>query len=190
MSSDELFKRAMNELEVSFLLSSSNLEENLKDPSFVCNQMQLAHYRYIDFWRKNHPELPEIKKLEVFLAKMFEYSTIFCGNDPAQLVKYYSQYKSKIPVCGCILLNKDLTKMVLCRNINGECWMAPAGKINEGETLAECAVRETYEESGFDATNLIDENQCLPLKIGKKMVHMFIIPNVPDSFYIRADWLG
>lgn len=175
-----LFKKAMDELEVSFLIN--NRVEDLQDPSFLCNQLQLAHYRYIDYWRVINPELPELPDLEDFMRELFAHSSVFAGNDPEELVKYYKKLRSKIPVCGCIILNHDLNKIVLCRDLNTRTWMLPAGKIDEGESLHKCAVRETYEESGFDAAELINPNQYLQAKVGTKMIYMFVITNVSESF--------
>ena len=116
------------------------------------------------------------------MRELFAHSSVFAGNDPEELVKYYKKLRSKIPVCGCIILNHDLNKIVLCRDLNTRTWMLPAGKIDEGESLHKCAVRETYEESGFDAAELINPNQCLQTKVGTKMIYMFVITNVSESF--------
>ncbi len=49
---------------------------------------------------------------------------------------------------GCILINKDTKEIALvCRN--GE-YSFPKGHLEEGETIEECAIRETKEEVGHD----------------------------------------
>eukprot|EP00957_Ditylum_brightwellii_P097482 7424465-Ditylum_brightwellii.AAC.1 len=44
----------------------------------------------------------------------------------------------------------DCTQVVLCQSWGGNSWTFPAGKVNQNERGIEAAVRETYEETGFD----------------------------------------
>ena len=49
---------------------------------------------------------------------------------------------------GCILINKETKKIALvCRK--GE-FSFPKGHLEKGETIEECAIRETTEETGYD----------------------------------------
>jgi mRNA-decapping enzyme subunit 2 len=47
----------------------------------------------------------------------------------------------KIPTCGGILMNEEMTKVVLVQGFGGN-WSFPRGKINQDEQLTECAIRE------------------------------------------------
>lgn len=52
-----------------------------------------------------------------------------------------------IEKAGCILLNKDSKKICLVKR-KDECgWEFPKGHLENGETLEECAIRETEEET-------------------------------------------
>ena len=54
----------------------------------------------------------------------------------------------KTKKAGCILMNTNTKKIALVY-INGECSF-PKGHLEKGETLRECAIRETREETGHD----------------------------------------
>jgi ADP-ribose pyrophosphatase YjhB (NUDIX family) len=50
----------------------------------------------------------------------------------------------KIPTCGGIIMNKEMTKVLLVQGFGGN-WSFPRGKINQeyqDEQLTECAIRE------------------------------------------------
>lgn len=49
---------------------------------------------------------------------------------------------------GIILINNDNKILIARRRDNGE-WSLPGGSLEIGETLEECIIRETYEETGL-----------------------------------------
>lgn len=54
----------------------------------------------------------------------------------------------KVKKAGCILINIDTQKIaLLCRN--GE-YSFPKGHLEKGESIKECAVRETKEETAHN----------------------------------------
>ena len=60
-------------------------------------------------------------------------------------------YKQRVPVRGAIMLNQDMDQVVLVKGWKkGANWSFPRGKINKDENDLKCAVREVYEETGFD----------------------------------------
>ena len=54
-----------------------------------------------------------------------------------------------IQVCGCIIMDKEKTKTLLIKGKMSECWGFPKGASEKNESLEDCAVRETYEETGL-----------------------------------------
>ena len=59
---------------------------------------------------------------------------------------------------GCILINKETKKIALvCRDNE---YSFPKGHLEEGETLIECAIRETREETGHDC-KIIDNKEII-----------------------------
>ncbi len=67
--------------------------------------------------------------------------------------------------------NKTLLKKAN-RGISDGKWNAPGGKIENNETPEECAIRETYEETG--------------LKINKMIYHGNLNFNFDNNFYLKV----
>lgn len=69
-----------------------------------------------------------------------------CGIDPRQLMDYIHKYYFFIKAAGGIVENNDGKRLLMVRNDRCD---LPKGKVEEGETLAEAALRETNEETGL-----------------------------------------
>lgn len=80
---------------------------------------------------------------------------------------------------GCILINLD-TKRIALVSRKGE-FSFPKGHLEEKETLQECAIRETVEETGHNC-HIKDEEEIAIIR--------YITPrgeNVENYFYIAID---
>lgn len=51
-------------------------------------------------------------------------------------------------MCGALLLNPACDKVLMVKAWGIDMWGFPKGKVNEGEPLIDCAVREVEEETG------------------------------------------
>jgi 8-oxo-dGTP pyrophosphatase MutT (NUDIX family) len=93
-----------------------------------------------------------------------------------------------------------LSQVLLVRGWSAKAgWGFPKGKINKDEDDETCAVREVYEETGFDITALIDPAQFLEATIKEQRVKLFIVGGVPEDYEFEAQtrqeigvglWLG
>lgn len=63
----------------------------------------------------------------------------------------------KVEKAGCILINKKNNKIGLVYRENQKDYSFPKGHKEDGETLKECAVRETEEETKRSCTILFNE---------------------------------
>ena len=56
---------------------------------------------------------------------------------------------------GVMIINQD-NQVLLGRRMynNQEMWSMPGGKVDKGESIMECAIREVKEECNLDITNL------------------------------------
>ena len=93
-------------------------------------------------------------------------------------------YKIRVPVRGAILLNEAMDEIVLVKGWKkGASWSFPRGKINKDEKDLDCAVREVYEETGFDvrAAGLADpenEPDYIELPMREQNMRLYMIRGV------------
>jgi mRNA-decapping enzyme subunit 2 len=66
--------------------------------------------------------------------------------------------------------------VVLVRNWSGSSWSWPKGKINEGESPFSCGLRETFEETGYNAaaSGLCSEDAFLVVHEDSKLTKLFV----------------
>lgn len=172
---------ALEDVETRFLYNLP--ESELNSPERLFYQIEQAYWYYEDFKADKFSHLAHFSSLKSFAAKIFNHCELLknMSNKFSQIFAEFSQYKAKIPVCGCILLNPDMTKMVLVKDWNGESWTFPRGKINENEDELECAIREVYEETGFNARDHCNVNDFVVTFQGEKKIQLFIATNVPET---------
>lgn len=90
-----------------------------------------------------------------------------------------------MPVRGAILLNDAMDKVVLVKGWKkGASWSFPRGKINKDERDLDCAIREVYEETGYDVKTAglaPDENTVKAIDVTMREQHlrMFVFRGVP-----------
>lgn len=88
---------------------------------------------------------------------------------------------SKIISCGILIFHDD--KLLLCHptNFAWNAWNIPKGKLEEGESFKECALRETFEETNIPLWNVELKELGLFDYTPKKDLYLFStkIENVP-----------
>jgi mRNA-decapping enzyme subunit 2 len=179
------FEAVLQDLEARFLTYLPPDEINTPERLFF--HIEQCHWFYEDFYVDNHPHLRSFN-LKDFSGEFFSRSSLLLPyhDQYLEFMKSFIEYKSQIPVYGCIMLNPQLDKLVLVQNWKKTSWSFPRGKINEGESPARCAVREVYEECGCDICDLgfIPENlQSISCTVGQHRVELFIVAGVPEETY-------
>jgi mRNA-decapping enzyme subunit 2 len=100
-------------------------------------------------------------------------------------------YKTRVPVRGAIMLNEAMDSVVLVKGWKkGANWSFPRGKINKDEDDLDCAVREVYEETGYDikeAGLVPEEEQVKYIEITMREQHMrlYVFRNIPMDTYFE-----
>ncbi|KAI9777836.1 MAG: mRNA-decapping enzyme subunit 2 [Geoglossum umbratile] len=129
-------------------------QEELESVERICFQVEEAQWFYEDFIRPLDPNLPSLN-LKQFSLRIFQHCPLFSEFSPYHHTQAFSEflsYKTRVPVRGAIMLNEEMDEVVLVKGWKkGANWSFPRGKINKDEKDLDCAIREVYEETGFDA---------------------------------------
>lgn len=157
----------------------------------VCFQMETAHWFYSDEYvaadeSGSGNKLSSVKlrncSMTEFAKHMFRHIPFLRrhANDVETILENWRQYKISVPTYGAIMLNEDLTQVVLVQSYwNKTSWGFPKGKVNEQEAPHLCAIREVYEETGYSIQDKIDPDQYSEMVLNDQVSRLFFIPGVP-----------
>lgn len=123
-------------------------------------------------------------KLKFFAESMFNVCPILKNyiSDVSKATLHFQSYKSVIPVRGAIILNKKMTKALMVKGWKANStWGFPRGKINKNEPDDLCAIREVYEEIGFDISPYLNPDDFIEVTIRQKNFKLYIVTGVPGN---------
>lgn len=109
----------------------------------------------------------------------------FSSDEHTQAFAEFLAYKTRVPVRGAILLNEKMDEVVLVKGWKkGANWSFPRGKINKDEPDLDCAVREVYEETGYDlkVAGLVpndEEVESFEMDLREQNMKLFVFRGVP-----------
>ncbi|KAI4155379.1 MAG: hypothetical protein LQ340_001021 [Diploschistes diacapsis] len=167
--------------------------EELESVERICFQVEEAQWFYEDFVRPLDPNLPSLN-LRQFCFKIFQHCPLFSVYDAELHSKAFSEflaYKTRVPVRGAILLNDTLDEVVLVKGYKkGSSWSFPRGKINKDEKDIDCAIREVYEETGYDirAAGLVIKEEgvrSIDITMREQNMKLFVFPGVPKDTHFE-----
>ncbi|KAI0104186.1 hypothetical protein GGR51DRAFT_234816 [Nemania sp. FL0031] len=163
--------------------------EDLSSVARICFQIEEAQWFYEDFIRPLDPVLPSMS-LRTFSLKMFQHCPLLASFSADIHLKAFDEfmlYKTRVPVRGAIMLNDAMDAAVLVRGYKkGASWSFPRGKINKDEDDIDCAIREVYEETGYDlrAAGLVEKNAPVhPLEVTMhdQQVRLYVFRGIPED---------
>ncbi|GJE86134.1 DCP2-domain-containing protein [Phanerochaete sordida] len=172
----------LEDLSSRFILNLPEVE--LASLERVCFQVEQAHWYYEDFIREQDSSLPTMT-LKKFSHSLFHVCPFLShwGDDHEQTFQNFMAYKTRVPVCGAIMLNETWDKCLLVKGWKAtSAWSFPKGKINEQEPRYQCAIREVLEETGYDLGEQIKPADVVELSIRDQSLSLYIVPNVPEDF--------
>ena len=130
--------------------------EELGQAARILFQIEEAQWFYEDFVRPLDPSFPHLN-LRAFTQQMFQHCPMLCEwplEDQQRAYDDFVAYKTTVPVRGAIMLNDAMDEVVLVKGWKSSAsWSFPRGKLNEEESDLTCALREVYEETGYDLEN-------------------------------------
>ncbi|KAL2159606.1 hypothetical protein VTH06DRAFT_2175 [Thermothelomyces fergusii] len=162
-------------------------KEDLSSVARICFQVEEAQWFYEDFIRPLDPTLPSMS-LRSFCLRIFQHCPLlapFSAENHMRAFEEFMQYKTRVPVRGAILLNEAMDSTVLVKGWKkGANWSFPRGKINKDEDDLDCAIREVYEETGFDLrqAGLVpkdEEVKYIQISMREQQIRLYIFRNVP-----------
>lgn len=163
----------MNMLISMFILSTP--ERN--DTNKICVSIERAHWYYSDVLMPRY-KLREITFYNFVILMLGKLP--FIKGDPSKIFYSFKEHRKTVPIYGAIMIDKTMTKVLLCKSNNGEFWSFPRGKHEDDETPERCAIREVMEETGYDITNKLDSRVFFEDVEGLRKVKYFVIRDVPD----------
>ncbi|TLD05602.1 uncharacterized protein PgNI_09817 [Pyricularia grisea] len=161
--------------------------EDLSSVARICFQVEEAQWFYEDFIRPLDPTLPSMS-LRSFCLRIFQHCPLLASfpvENHMRAFEEFLQYKTRVPVRGAIMLNEAMDSTVLVKGWKkGANWSFPRGKINKDEDDLDCAIREVYEETGFDirAAGLVpktDEVKYIEINMREQQLRLYVFRNIP-----------
>ncbi|KAG9243503.1 hypothetical protein BJ878DRAFT_510455 [Calycina marina] len=146
-----------------------------------------ASWYYEDWIRPQDAALPSLS-LRNFCTRIFAHCTLLQGYGPEAAQGAYEQfmeYKTQVPVRGVIMMNHSMDQVLLVKGWKkGSNWSFPRGKINKDEDDLICAIRETYEETGYDiqAAGHVPANRevkSISAPKAEQDMTLFVFRNIP-----------
>ncbi|KAF9478521.1 DCP2-domain-containing protein [Pholiota conissans] len=154
----------------------------------VCFQVEQAHWFYEDFVREQNNKLPSLP-LKKFSEMLFQACPLLhqFSHSHDQTFNDFMQYKTRVPVCGAIMLNDIMDKCVLVKGWKASSgWGFPKGKINETEPPPTCAIREVLEETGYNLAGQLDPKDVIELSIKEQKISLYIVSGIPEDFPFKT----
>ncbi|KAG8219805.1 hypothetical protein J3R82DRAFT_778 [Butyriboletus roseoflavus] len=176
----------LEDLSSRFLLNLP--DEELSSLERICFQVEQAHWFYEDFVREQNPKFPSLP-LKKFSEMLFHACPLLhqWSHDHEQAFNTFMQYKTRVPVCGAIMLNETWEKCILVKGWKSSSgWGFPKGKINEHEPPHECAIREVLEETGYNLVGQINPADVIEMSIKEQLISLFIVPGIPEDFSFKT----
>ncbi|KAF9102466.1 mRNA-decapping enzyme subunit 2 [Mortierella sp. AM989] len=175
------FDDVLDDLSSRFIINVP--DEELASVERICFQIEQAHWFYEDFVREQNPALPSFN-LKNFCAKFFQHCPLLheWSNEHETAFATFMEYKIRVPVCGAIILNEAMDKCILVKGWTARSgWGFPKGKINKDEPDTLCAIREVWEETGYDVADRIKHDDYVEQTIKDQRIRLYIIKSVPED---------
>ncbi|KAF1758107.1 hypothetical protein GCK72_014565 [Caenorhabditis remanei] len=175
----------LDELEFRFI--NNMVECEINDNIRVCFHLELAHWYYIDHMVEDnkYTGCPNVGSRD-FTVQMCQHCKVLrkYAHRADEVIAKFREYKSSVPTYGAILVDPEMEHVILVQSYfsKGNNWGFPKGKINQDEPPRDAAIRETFEETGYDFGIHSDKEKRFQRFINDGMVRLYLVKNVPKDF--------
>jgi len=124
-------------------------------PLFLCDEVDASLQPYVhhdDTVFIDELNLHTVKSMIHEMQKPSVHAGVFFNNDLEELKGTFFKKFTMVKAGGGFILNENNAVLMMLRR--GK-WDLPKGKLDKKETIEECAVRETEEETGLKNIELI-----------------------------------
>ena len=168
--------------------------EERTDQVRLCFNIELAHWFYLDFYCTDQKSNCKQCTFKEFTTSILSHLPDLRKQHAANvevMAKRFSEYKWSVPVYGAILVNEQLTNVLLVRSCSSKkCWGFPKGKRNQGEGPCECAAREVFEETGFDISQSVIAHDFILGQVNRQFIQLYIVAGVMNDTQFEAKTRG
>ena len=178
----------LDELSARFIIPMR--EEERRDLVRVCFMIEQAHWFFIDFYVNNPDYKLVAGTIKEFSVHIFRHVPFLQPhvNRVEEIINEWKEYKQAVPTFGAIILNTFLDKVLLVQGFWAKAsWGFPKGKVNENEPAHICAAREVLEETGYDISDQIDEEEFIESNINDQTVRLYVISGVPEATKFKTN---
>ena len=96
----------------------------------------------------------------------------------------WQKTRNSMKRCLSILIDNDRENILVIRGRFSKLWNFPGGKMDIKDTNSqECAMREAYEEVGYNTSGKIDETLTFEINYGFMIAEYFVVPDVSINTY-------
>lgn len=158
-------------------------KEDLQSFERILFLIEQAHWFYEDNAMEQNPSLKSLS-LREFTSLMFQSCAALRPYiaHVDDIYKDFTSYKVRVPVTGAIILDESYERCLLVKGWKaGASWSFPRGKKAKDEEDHKCAIREVFEETGFDVSKLLSVDDNIEVIIGQQRVRLYIIGGVKED---------
>lgn len=186
-----LYDNVLADLCARFVINSP--QESFQSWERLLFEVELAWWYYTDFLIPQNPKQLYKNSLKEFTRGLFaqcELLAPFVHNVDAIYATFLS-YKLTVPTFGCALIDPTRTSVLLVKGFGrNSSWGFPKGKLSRNESEIECAVREVLEETGFDSSKLVSEQNSLSINCNDRVIKLYLAFDVPRDYAFEPQCRG
>lgn len=156
-------------------------------------EVELAWWYYTDFIIPQHPKQLHKNSLKEFTRGLFAQCDLLAPyvHNVDAIYSTFLNYKLTVPTFGCALIDPTRSSVLLVKGFGrNSSWGFPKGKLSRNESEMDCAVREVLEETGFDASTLVSEQNALSINCNDRVVKLYLVFDVPRDYAFEAQCRG